>query len=178
MRGAGDDAPPVDDGDFVGSHDRREPVGDHDEGLSLRELADRLLDDRLVLRVGIGSGLVEHHDRGVFHHRAGEGDSLAFSTRQVPARPADDGAVPLGKPFYEVVATACLRTGDHLVVARPRPAGPDVVHHGFVEQVVVLRDEGDEAGHLGKRHFPDIGSPYEDRSRPNIPKRGDELGYR
>ena len=176
--GAGDDAPVIDNGDLVCAHDRREPMRDHDEGLPLGQPAHRLLDDRLVLRIGIGGGLIEHHDRGVFHHRAGEGDPLALPAGQMPARSADDGAVPLGKPLDELMAAAGLRAGDHLVVGRSRSASPDVFHHRLIEQEVVLRDVGDQTRHLGEGHFSDIGSPDEQRARPDIPKRGDELGDR
>ena len=53
------------------------------------DLVDGQLDARLGLDVQRAGRFVEHEDRRVLQHRAGDRDALAFATRQLGAALAD-----------------------------------------------------------------------------------------
>ena len=55
-----DDLAVVDDGDPVGAHRRREPVGDEDRSAALEQRVEAVLDLRLAAQVEVRGGLVEH----------------------------------------------------------------------------------------------------------------------
>ena len=64
-----------------------------------RSSVDRFLDTRLGLDVERAGRLVEHQDRRVLEHGAGDRDALALAARQLAAALADDRvvAVALGE---------------------------------------------------------------------------------
>ena len=61
---------------------RAQPVGNDDQRLALRQPGDSLLNDRLILRVDAGGGLVENDDRGILQHGEGNGNGLLFAPRR------------------------------------------------------------------------------------------------
>src|SRR3954447_15505022 len=69
-------------GDALGGHD---VVRDHDVGAAvlLVDLLDQLAQQRGADRVEAGVGLVEEHDVGVEHERAGEAGALAHPAREL-----------------------------------------------------------------------------------------------
>ena len=79
MRALFSDSPFVENADRVGVHHGCEPMRDHEHRLAPCERGERLLDERLVFRVGEGGRLIEHDDRRVFEDRARERDALALS---------------------------------------------------------------------------------------------------
>ena len=106
-------APAVEHHDPVGVSHRGEPVGDHEHGarppvLAAREALERGLDPRLVLGVGEGRGLVEHHDGGVLQYGAGNHEALHLAAREVRAIRTHDRVYPLRQLRQNVVA---LRRG-------------------------------------------------------------------
>ena len=102
------------------------PVRDDDERLVARQRAHGLLDDRLVLGVGVRRGLVEHdHGRVLRAWRARWRCAGARRpTGARPRRPPPSGS-RAPSAVDELVAAARLRAGCHLLVggARRCPCG-------------------------------------------------------
>lgn len=92
MRAALDDAPLVQD--LIGIADGFQAVGDHDDRLFARQLVYRLHQLFLVLGVDVRSRLIEDDYGRVLHHRAGDGQTLAFPAGERAARLADDCFIP------------------------------------------------------------------------------------
>ena len=70
------------------------------------EPVERLLDQRLALRVHRRQRLVQHQDRRVAQQRAGDGDALALAAREPHAALADHRLVALRQARDELVALA------------------------------------------------------------------------
>ena len=98
MRAALDDAPPLQEDDLVGVHQRAQTVRDDDRrprrGLGSERLADALL-GRGVDRRG---RVVEHQDRRAEQDAAGDRQALALAARERYAALADQGLVALRQP--------------------------------------------------------------------------------
>ena len=80
----GDD-PPVHHENLVGMADRTEPVRDEQHRFSLNQAGDRVLNERLVLRVLRGRRLVEYDDRRVFEKHPGERNALPLACGEMYA---------------------------------------------------------------------------------------------
>ena len=65
---------------LVGIADRIQPVSYDNQRFSRHQFADGLLDQCLVLRVGIGGCLVQNDDGCLFEHGPRNGDALPLST--------------------------------------------------------------------------------------------------
>ena len=79
MATALDDPSTIEDADFIGLHDRRETVSDHNGRAALAQSAKRLLDRLLGFGIERRGRLVEQNDRRVLQKRAGDRDALALS---------------------------------------------------------------------------------------------------
>src|SRR5215472_11962991 len=91
VRAVLDDAAALDGEDAVGEAQRRQPVGDDDDGASLRHLAHVLLDEALRLGVERARRLVEDQDRWAVDERARDRDALALAAREVRSALAERG---------------------------------------------------------------------------------------
>ena len=69
----------VDDTDFIGVYNRREAVGDHDDGFIFEQYVECLFDFVFVFGVGKGGCFVQHDNRCVLQEGAGNGKPLCFS---------------------------------------------------------------------------------------------------
>ena len=65
----------------------RQPVRDHQRGAALHDLVERLLHQRLALRIERAGRLVEQQDRRVAQDRPGDGDPLPLAGRTASRRP-------------------------------------------------------------------------------------------
>ncbi len=68
-------------------------MGDHERGPVRHHVLERVLDERLRLRVEMGGGLVEDQDLGVLEDDPGDRDALLLSSRQPVSALADDRVV-------------------------------------------------------------------------------------
>jgi len=92
-----DDPAPLDEGDLVGAHDRREPVrdGDRREAALLHDVVERRLHDLLARVVERAGRLVEQHDARLLDDGTRDGDTLLLPARELAAAHAHLCAVAL-----------------------------------------------------------------------------------
>ena len=74
----------------------------------------------LGLDVERAGRLVEHQDRRVLEHGAGNGDALALAARKLAAALADDGVVAVALGQDEILRGSRLGGGMDLVIGRAR----------------------------------------------------------
>ena len=92
--------------------------------------------------------LVEHEDRRVLQHDAGDGDALALAARELDAALADMGVVARAAALVlqsrdELVRLAAVRRLDQLRLAGVGAAEQDIVADRAVQQRRVLGDHAD-----------------------------------
>lgn len=163
VQGAGvDDPAVVKDGDPVGEFQGRSAVRDDQRGATPGVLAQPVVDLRLHPGVDGRRGVVEDEDRRVADERAGESHPLALSPGEGEALFPDDGVVPLGQPFDELVGPGDPGRRPHLLVRRVRDAVRDIGAHGVGEQQALLEDEADPGaqGRQGEFAYVAAAHPY------------------
>ena len=178
-----DDAPGIHDEKPVHRGDRREAVGDRDDGLAVHQRGEVLLDDRLHLRVERAGGLVEHEDRSILEEHPRDGDALALPARELDPTLADMRleSAPTGRVLQlrdELVRPRPAGGGQHLLLARAAPPVGDVVEHRAVQQRGVLGDHPDVAAQRLLAHAPDIGAIDEHASRLDVVEAQQEVRQR
>src|SRR6266568_7650018 len=146
----------VDDIDEVGIDDGGKPMRDDQRRTPAHQNLERRLD--LALRFGIECRcrLVEQQDRRVLQHRAGDGETLALSARELDAVLADDGVITLWQGCDELVGGGGFRGGDDLLLAGAEAAIGDVRAYRVVEQGDLLADQRDGTAQRAERHLADI----------------------
>ena len=102
-----------------------------------------LLDQCLVLGVGKGGGLVQHHDGRVLQDGPGQGDALLLAAGEVGPLGADLGVHALGQLFQDIPALGGHQRRQHLLPGGVRAGGPDIFQNGGLEQAAVLEHKGD-----------------------------------
>ena len=156
--------PVVEDEDAVRPDDARQPVREDEGGATCHQPIERLLDDRLVLRVHRAQRFVQHQDGRVPKHGAGDRDPLALSAGKPHPALADHRPVAVRQPLDELVGVRGAGGGGKLVAGRIGFAETKVVLHRAVEQEGVLVDDGDTtvdfvAGKLAQIAPPDADRP-------------------
>ena len=136
------DAAVLDDKDLVGVPDRRQAVGDGDDGPAPGELGDGGLDQVLVLRVDAGRGLVQNDDGRVLKDGPGNGNPLFFTAGQGTAALADYRVVTLWQSHDKAVAAGFFCRFDHLLLRGVRLSEADIRPDRVVEKVDILEDHG------------------------------------
>lgn len=96
----------VNDQNLIGILDGVQTVGDDQQGLTLYQLRDGLLNVALIVGVHTGGRLVQNHDRGVFQNTAGDGDALFLTTRKRSAAFSHHRLEPIRQSHDEIIATA------------------------------------------------------------------------
>ena len=117
-------------------------MGDHQHCFVSGQRLKGLLDLMLVLRVGEGGGLVQHHDRGVLQNGTGQGNALLFPAGEVDAFGAHHRVQPLGQLFQDVIALGGMGGGKHLLPGGVRPGSPDIFQQTLLEQPGILEHKG------------------------------------
>ena len=124
----------------------------------------------MVLGIQRGGGLVHQQDGRVFDQRTGNGNALAFATRQLRAALAHR-AVHATRQALRNAVHACLLGGfPHLGIAGTGPANADVVGHAAGKQIAVLKNLADLCRQLRLVHLPHIGAADQHGSLVYIPK--------
>ena len=137
------DPPAVEDEDPVRPDDARQAVGEDEGGAARHQAFERLLDDRLVLRIHRAQRLVEHQDGGVAEDRAGDRDPLALPAGEPHPAFADHRPVAVRQPLDELVGVRGPRRRGELLAGRVGPAEAKVVLDRAVEEDRVLVDDRD-----------------------------------
>ena len=117
---------------------------------------ERLLHGALGLRVERRGRLVEHEDRRVAQDRARDRDPLLLAAREAVAALADDGLVALGQRRDQAVDLRGARGLLDLLVGRVGLREAEVLAHGRVEEVRLLRDDADRGGERRERQLAQV----------------------
>ncbi|MND61060.1 hypothetical protein D3C80_523060 [compost metagenome] len=145
-----DDVPFIHHDQPVHGRNRRQPVGDGDDGLALHHFIQALLNGHLHFRVQRTGGFVQQQDRRVLQHHPGNGDALALATRQLDAALSHQGvvtavALAVAELADETIGLGAGRSGADLRLGRIGAAIGDVVANRAVQQRGVLGDHADGA---------------------------------
>ena len=130
--------------DVMGVADRRQPLGDDDQGPPLRGHARRRLHRGLGLGVVVRGRLVEHDDAGCCEQQPRDGDTLLFAVRQAVAAVADESVEPVGERLDEVEDLRPCERGTGLVLARVGLGAGQIGADRVVEEVGVLSDDAND----------------------------------
>ena len=106
---------------------------------------ERLLHQAFGLRVERRRRLVEHEDGRVAEHGARNRHALLLAAGEPVAALADDRVVALGERGDQVVDLGCPRGGLHLRVRGARLREAEVLPHGLVEEIGLLRHDSDRS---------------------------------
>ena len=147
---------------------------DHEDGAPQaiapsRKPLERSLDLGLVLRVGEGRRLVEHHHGRVLQDRAGNHETLDLAAGEMcPARPHERVGAS-GQLLQNVRALRRLECGQRLFARSLRARRADVLEHGLPEGAVGLEHKGHALHefmrvhrthvHAAERHTPGVDVP-------------------
>ena len=140
-----DDPAVIDDEDAVGADHAREAMRQDQGRAALRQPVEPALDDRLVLGIDRGQGLVEDQDRRIAQQRPGDRQALALAARQIDAALADQRLVAVRQLQDEVMRVGVARGGFELGLGRIRLAEAQILLDRAVEQIGVLVHHGDLA---------------------------------
>src|SRR4051794_7397150 len=104
---------------------------------------ERFLNQRFVFRVDRRERLIEHEDRCVTQERACNRYTLALTAGEPRPALADDRSITLRERLDEIVRIggACRRFD--FVRSGIGSAQPQIFFYGAVEEIRVLRDDGD-----------------------------------
>ena len=178
VRAALHDAAGVHDEDLVGVAHRVQAMGDGDERLAARKLADRFHEQMLVLRVDGAGRLVQDDDRSVLHDSARDGYALPFATRQVSTTLLQHGVVSLRKPLDEIVAPRPLRRSNHLIARGVGASEPYVVLHRVIEQIYVLKHQRHMRKKAFRRALTHIHATHTHTPFVNVPEAREQIHQR
>ena len=166
VRAAFDDLPLLHREDAVAVDDAGEPVRQDQRRAALHEAVERLLDYRFIVGIDGGKGLVQHQDRRIAKHGAGNRDPLALPARKLDPLLADDRVVAVRQRVDEAPDIGDARRFLDLLPAGVRAAHADVFADGAVEQEGVLVDDRDVPADLREAHVPEVDAA--ERDAPGI----------
>ncbi|KAJ6440267.1 alcohol acetyltransferase [Purpureocillium lavendulum] len=141
-----DDPALVQHDDLIGTHHRRQTMGDDKGRTPSADPSQRRLDLRLGLCVDGARRLVEHQHRRALHLAARELDALL----------ADLGGVAVGEGEDLVVDGGRATRLVHLLVRRREARVPQVLHDGGVEEQRILRHDADDVPERPLRHVAHV----------------------
>src|SRR5262245_27906801 len=113
--------------------DGRQAVGNHNYGLTLHDIVQRLLDRLLGDRVQARSRLIENQDRRVFHDDASDCNALPLTARELHSTLTDQRGVLFLDPGDELVRMSLASRLDDLPIARLEPPVADVLEQRAME---------------------------------------------
>ena len=149
---------------------------DRDDRPSLREALERGLHRTLGLRVERGRRLVENEDRGVAQDRPRDRDPLLLPAREPVAALADDGLVAVRQRRDQIVDLSRAGGVLDLLVRRVRSGEAEVLAHGRVEEIGLLRDDADGLGERVEGQLAHVDSVDRHRSAGRVVEARDEVG--
>ena len=149
--------------------DRRPPLG---------QPLERLLDEPLGLRVERRGRLVEHQDRRVPQHGARDRHALLLAAREAVAALADDGLVAVGKRGDQLVDLRGPRRLLDLLVGGVGLREAEVLAHGRVEEIGLLRDDADRRGERLEGQLANVDPVDRDRALGRVVEPRDEVAAR
>src|SRR3954451_1122421 len=136
------DTPIVEHDDAVQCCQGRHAMRNRENGATLHQGAQGLLDRGLRGGIEGRSRFVEDQDRRVLQDRPRDAQALPLATGELGAALADYGLVTGRQAPDEVVGISRLRRGDHLIVGSARTAITDFLENRAMEQRDLLRHHG------------------------------------
>ena len=113
-------------------------MGNDKDGASFHQFIHAPLHDGLGAGVDGRGRLIQNHDRGICHSRAGDGQQLPLSLGEVAAVVAQRGIVALRQTGNEIVCAGQFGGLAAFFVGGIQPSVANVVHHGTGEEVGFL----------------------------------------
>ena len=178
MRALLDDLTVLEHQDLIGARDGAQPVCNHEGGAAGAQTAQSFLDEVLTFRIQRRGRFVENQHPRIAQNGTGDRHPLTLAAGQLHAAFADDRVVLLRKALNELVRVRDFRHGHHFILRGSGLGEGDVLHHGAVEQEIVLHDHAQmttilaqfELGHRRAVHF--------DLSLLRLGKRHDQRDHR
>ena len=161
--------------DAIGVADCGETMGDHDDGLTLAEAIDALLDSLFRDAVQRRGCLIKDQDRRILQEDTRDGNTLLLSAGEDDAAFSDKALVSVGHVQNVVMDFGKDRSLNDLTVGGGGPAVTDVLHDGTGEEEHVLLDDPDVPAEtlLGQR--PNVSPVHQHRTRRHIVKPRDQM---
>ena len=137
-------------------HDGRDALGhDHERGVG-DVFGQLLAQTRVSLVVEGAKRVIKHHDFGLFGQRAGDGQALTLTARDIGAALADGGVVAALALGDKVLGLGDTCRPVHVLVAHHVAGKLEVALDGAREQTPLLRDITNTAAKLGKGHVAHV----------------------
>ena len=164
--------PSSQDDDAVGVAHRGQAVGDHEHRAPPRQLGERLLDERLVLGIGEGRRLVEHHHVGVLQDGPRQHEALHLAAGKVRSAGAVRGVHAVRKLGHDVVALRRAQRRHDLPARRIGPRGADVLKNRLLEQPVRLKHERHPVHEVVRVHLAHVHPAHKHAPAVGVPEPG------
>ena len=174
-----DDASVFEHQNQVGILDRRDAVGDGDDGLAAVHLLEVLLDFRLGLHIDGRGRIIHNQDRRIIRECAGQRQALFLPAGQAHAAFAHDGVITLRHRPDEIVRAGDLgHFLDISVVAITAGTKTDVAADGVGEQEGILRHDAHLRAQGGQRPVACVDAVDEHMAHGWVVEAGDEADER
>ena len=174
-----DDASVFEHQNQVGILDRRDAVGDGDDGLAAVHLLEVLLDFRLGLHIDGRGRIIHNQDRRIIRECAGQRQALFLPAGQAHAAFAHDGVITLRHRPDEIVRAGDLgHFLDISVVAIIAGTKADIATDGVGEQEGVLRHDAHLRAQGGQRPVACVDAVDEHMAHSWVVEAGDEADER
>src|SRR5437867_2577742 len=147
-----DDLAIFDHNNEIGTGDRGEAVGNHENRPSGRDLRKRLLDKALGFGIQVRGCLIENQDSWIAKECTGDGNALALPAGKLYAAFPHRREITFGKLQDKLVGHRGARRLEHLFVTRLRTRISDIVANRSREQERLLRHDGDLPAQPVQRH--------------------------
>ncbi len=116
---------------------------DDEAGPIVHDMVHRFLDKDFRAGVYRTGGFVQDHQTWIGQNRAGDGDQLLLSLRDVGGLLIDHHVIPVGKGLDEVMDAGGLGGLDHFLISRGQSPVTDVLPDSAVEQPGILQDHAE-----------------------------------
>ena len=148
-------------------HNNRAPAGKRSEGL---------LNEHLVLRVGKGGGLIQHHNGRILQNGTGQGDALLLAAGKIGAVRAYLRVNAVRQLFQNILALGCRQGRKHLLARGLRARRAHIFQNGGLEQAVVLKHKGHLVHQDMGVYLSHIHAAHLHGARSGVPKARDQAG--
>ena len=157
---------------LIRAPDGFQAVGDHNNGLVVRQFRNRPLQFFFIFRVNAACGFIQNDNRGVFQYGAGNRNTLLLTAGQGSAALPDQRIIPIGQGGNKFMAASLFRRLYDLFVRGVRTAEFDVVLNRIGKQLHVLEYHADILHQAVQLEIPHIFAANRNPPGVYIPKPG------
>ena len=140
-------------------------MGDDQHGSAARDAQQVGVHQSLRFRVERTGRLIEDQDARVGDQRAGNGEALTLTAREVGRAFLDVGFIAVRHPLDEFLGAGEAGGADRILQRQARPAGQDVVADRAAEQEVLLQHDAEAGAQMAQVDLPQIGAVDLDEAR-------------